>query len=146
MKKLLSRKSVMILSLIGCALSSVSAFAFPQTIELGAGTFIAKKACADLGIAAGDQIFIETDYSHFEMSKASNTDESGFKTLFKYSVPDEGTYVFKGSAGLQYTDEFLTNAFSGQDIYDYKADQSTGDVVVTHNGSTHCLLTNNTGG
>jgi len=140
------KKLFPVLSLMVCCLSSSSVLAFPQTVELGAGTFIAKKACADLGIAAGDQVFIETDYTHFELSIGSNTDPSGFKTLFKYSVPDEGTYVFKGSPGEQYTDEFVTNAFDGQDIYDYKADSSTGNVVVTHNGATHCLLTTNTGG
>lgn len=135
--------------LLAVGLCSLPALAFPPTIFYGAGFFIAKQACPDLGIVRNESLTVAADYTHFALFKDSGSAENGFEPVLKYSVPDEGAYVFRGDAGLQSTDEFLTHAWSGQDIYDFNTIPSTGDLEITHGGpkpTTRCLLTNNSGG
>jgi hypothetical protein len=141
----MKRKFLLLATTVSC-FCSVSAFAFPPTVEFGAGTFIATKACPELGINANDEVNIDADYTHIEVSKGDSSSQSGFKTLLKFSIPGDGTFAFRGPIGQQSANEFETNTFSGEGIYYLiKGDDTTGNATIT-NDKGSCLLTNNTGG
>lgn len=137
--------TLLVLTAIVNSAWALSASAFAPTIFYGAGFFIAKKACPDLGITANESLSLAAEYTHFQLDKV---DSDGFKPLLSFSVPDDGAYYFKGELGLQSTDEFMTNAFDGSENFHFKMLQS-GDLQIVHSGvpgAGTCLLTNNSGG
>lgn len=136
-------------TLLAVALCSLPALAFPPSIFYGSAFFIAKQDCPDLGIVQNESLSIAADYTHFDLFNASSSTGNGFEPIFRFAVPTDGAYVFTGDAGLQRTDEFLTHAWSGQDVYDFHRNPATGNILITHGGpnpTTRCILTNNTGG
>jgi hypothetical protein len=128
----------------------VNAFAFPPELNIGDGMFVAKADCAGMNIKAGDAIYSAGDYTHFRIAKFAVPPQTKDTVLFNYSAPIDGTYYFTGDAGLQEANEFLTNTWSGGDFYDFKGNDKTGDLIITHSGpspvASRCVLTNNTGG
>ena len=99
---------------------------------LATPNLIARTACPDFHIAAGDflQIFAEED--GLEIDSADGTD------VFGVPVPADGYYVWEGQSPNRITNELVSNQLQ----VDATMDPDTADVTIIRlePGSTGCVL------
>jgi len=122
---------------------AANAHAFAPTFDFETGIMKVTANCPDLGLVQNDTALIIAEYTQFSLEKWPSSAGQP-QVLISFSAPVDGSYVFNGPAGLQYTREFLTNAFDGSDNYDFKSNGSTGNITITHvkpdSSKTTCTL------